>query len=347
MNITFWVTDKCNLACKYCYVNKSENKMSEETARKACDFFEEYFEQALCTDERIHVSFHGGEPLLNFEIIYIIVEWFQKRYSDRVTFALTTNGTIYDERMFDFITKNIQISLSLDGDKVSNDTNRIFKNANKSVYDLAKKTFHYIDSNKSPCRIRMTVNHSNINHLYENYVHLYEMKPTVVSFALDASSSWTSDDMQVYYENYVQIINYLLENNREEAYYELYNFTQEHFRNRETCSGGIKGLHISSKGEIFPCELAIGDEEFKIGTVERGITKDSLLKFFMINKQEVAVCKECSFKNNCEGPVCKVINKYSTGDSLNPSVFICNENEVLYKVYKKYEYLLEEFNEKK
>lgn len=22
MNITFWVTEKCNLACKYCYVHK-------------------------------------------------------------------------------------------------------------------------------------------------------------------------------------------------------------------------------------------------------------------------------------------------------------------------------------
>ena len=32
MNITFWVTEKCNLACKYCYVHKQPKTMTLETA---------------------------------------------------------------------------------------------------------------------------------------------------------------------------------------------------------------------------------------------------------------------------------------------------------------------------
>ena len=33
MNITFWVTERCNLACKYCYVHKQPKTMTLENSR--------------------------------------------------------------------------------------------------------------------------------------------------------------------------------------------------------------------------------------------------------------------------------------------------------------------------
>ena len=40
-NITFCVTEECNLRCKYCYLihKNSFKKMSFETAKKAVDYF--------------------------------------------------------------------------------------------------------------------------------------------------------------------------------------------------------------------------------------------------------------------------------------------------------------------
>lgn len=40
-NITFCVTEECNLRCKYCYLIHKNNfkKMSFETAKKAVDYF--------------------------------------------------------------------------------------------------------------------------------------------------------------------------------------------------------------------------------------------------------------------------------------------------------------------
>ena len=70
------VTNKCNLACTYCY-EYGEDKivdttcdpapayMSEETARKSVDFmFEQSGELPVA-----HLTFFGGETLLNFKVL--------------------------------------------------------------------------------------------------------------------------------------------------------------------------------------------------------------------------------------------------------------------------------------
>lgn len=47
MNFTYWVTEDCNLKCKYCYVSKVPKMMSRETAAKAIDFTQKSLLQIL------------------------------------------------------------------------------------------------------------------------------------------------------------------------------------------------------------------------------------------------------------------------------------------------------------
>lgn len=348
MNITFWVTENCNLACKYCYVNKHAETMQWETALAACELFQNKLSQAAKRKEKIHVSFHGGEPLLNFDVICKIINWMKEHYSQSIFFSLTTNGTVYSEEMFQFLKDNkVELSLSLDGEKRINDKNRVYKNQAGSVFDNTIKTLRHLQENNIPVRIRMTVNRSNVGGLYENYVFLHSLKPLVVSFAFDRGDKWTNEDMEQYYENYCQIMNYLLQKDRREAYCELFNMVQEYFRYRTSCDGGVNGFHISAKGKLYPCMFAVGKEEFVIGNVQDGIDKEALNRFFQLNNTKVRVCGKCSFQNHCGATVCKVINKYYTGDPLIPSAFTCNEHEVLYSIYKKYEFLMGEFDEQK
>lgn len=99
MNIMFWVTERCNLNCDYCYVNKKPKTMSLETAGKAFDYFKKKFENIQFQKGEIHIGFHGGEPLLNFPVIHFLTEAFKKEYGDKIRyFSLTTNGTIYDKK---------------------------------------------------------------------------------------------------------------------------------------------------------------------------------------------------------------------------------------------------------
>lgn len=77
--ITFEITEKCNLNCLYCgygklYSDKDPRKNRDLPVRWAMDFLNymaglwktEYNTSAR---NNVHVSFYGGEPLINFGFI--------------------------------------------------------------------------------------------------------------------------------------------------------------------------------------------------------------------------------------------------------------------------------------
>lgn len=64
---TICVTHKCNLNCVYCYQqNKDNRSMSFEIARKCVD---DIFSSIPSNVKTIELSFIGGEPLLEMELI--------------------------------------------------------------------------------------------------------------------------------------------------------------------------------------------------------------------------------------------------------------------------------------
>ena len=73
--ITFQVTDRCNLACSYCYqINKGTRRMPFETAKKLVDMLltgdkgmDEYI--SPINSPGIILDFIGGEPSLEIELI--------------------------------------------------------------------------------------------------------------------------------------------------------------------------------------------------------------------------------------------------------------------------------------
>ena len=64
MNITFWVTQDCNLSCSYCY-NKAGNNikkkyMTEAIINDALLLFSKT--EAWQEASTLNITFHGGEP---------------------------------------------------------------------------------------------------------------------------------------------------------------------------------------------------------------------------------------------------------------------------------------------
>lgn len=68
-NITFIVTEDCNLRCKYCYQVHKNNKrrMNINTAKKAVDYFLDNAD--FFSAKAVIWDFIGGEPLLEMDLI--------------------------------------------------------------------------------------------------------------------------------------------------------------------------------------------------------------------------------------------------------------------------------------
>lgn len=114
------VTQNCNLRCKYCvysgsYVNRTHTKkrMSFEIAKQAVDF---YFAHNTNKDAGV-ISFYGGEPLLEMELIKKIVVYSEKLYEGKeLRFNMTSNATLLTDEIADFLYEhNFNLTISLDG----------------------------------------------------------------------------------------------------------------------------------------------------------------------------------------------------------------------------------------
>ena len=88
-----------------------------------------------------YVSFYGGEPLLNINLIKSVVELFEHlECKRRFVFSMTTNGILLKKHIKYLINKDFHLIISLDGNRKSN-SYRIDKYGNESfenVYNVAK-----------------------------------------------------------------------------------------------------------------------------------------------------------------------------------------------------------------
>lgn len=135
-DITFSVTEDCNLRCKYCYLaHKNSNKrMSFATAKKAVDYILDA--RDIYNENSVVWNFIGGEPLLEIDLIdkisdYIKEQMFLKSHPwfDNFMFSIGTNGLLYGtKKVQDYIKKNkshLSVGISIDGNRVKHDLQSI------------------------------------------------------------------------------------------------------------------------------------------------------------------------------------------------------------------------------
>lgn len=149
------VTEECTLRCKYCFYTNDDvtkrrhtfNNMKEDIAYKAIDYYYERYSSAIKkitpqSRDKVfsmlppNLSWWGGEPLLNFDLIkktklYIeSLDWGALGMSaQNIYYSIVTNLTIITDEILEFIVHNkIYVMISLDGDQVNHDKNRVFPN---------------------------------------------------------------------------------------------------------------------------------------------------------------------------------------------------------------------------
>jgi len=124
------VTEDCNFRCSYClygggyehYRTHSGRTMSWETARAAID---DFLEHCRLSKNPV-ISFYGGEPLLNFELIRRCVVYGREQTQGRdVRFSLTTNGSLLSGEVAKFLAdEGFLVLVSLDGPAAIHDRSR-------------------------------------------------------------------------------------------------------------------------------------------------------------------------------------------------------------------------------
>lgn len=147
------ITEQCNLRCTYCcYSGSYSNNRTHSTKSMTTEDIDSIFTfiEEISPNRDIRIAFYGGEPLLNYTIVkYAICEGY-KLWKGKVTFSISTNGTLLTNEVIDWlVSNNVEIALSVDGTEQYHDLCRKDINGGGSFMRVRKALSyikdHYVD----------------------------------------------------------------------------------------------------------------------------------------------------------------------------------------------------------
>ncbi len=147
--VTFEVTERCNLNCKYCGYGelyeqtgkRGYKDLSVDAAKRLLTYLFKLWNspENISHNRLSFISFYGGEPLLGIDFIKEIVHFVETQdiQHNTVIFSMTTNGLLLEKHMDYLVEKNIRLLISLDGDETHNGY-RVLKNGKPAFKQIIK-----------------------------------------------------------------------------------------------------------------------------------------------------------------------------------------------------------------
>lgn len=215
--IRFNLTSQCNIRCEYCYVDFKDTKLDIKIAKNIVNFL------VLKEWNNKTISFFGGEPLLEFELLVQIVEYAKQIFSEKgksINFRIATNFLLINEERMNFLRENnFEIHISLNGNKKTNDAMR-FHSTNALLHNFNQ---YLTEDDKGKIVILLAFSNREISILKENITYITELGFTKINLELIFGKKyfWTKEDFTNLAKEFLRIKNSLLYNNLE-----FYNFLE-------------------------------------------------------------------------------------------------------------------------
>lgn len=357
-NLTFQVTEDCNLKCSYCYqINKTKNKMTFETAKKLIDCLfidKDKINKYFDTDNMIAIvlEFIGGEPFLEVELIDKILDYYvlkavsvKSNLAYNFKISISSNGTLYfNPSVQHFINKwrdKLSLTISLDGCKELHDSCRLFPDGSGS-YDIVEKAVKEELKKNPNLATKMTLAPENIDYFFDAIKNLVELGYKEIHCNYVFEEGWTLADAKKLYPYLIKIADYLLQfdNIPNISFFDTsigYPLPPDNLAN--WCGGTGKMLSYNYKGEFFPCtrymqsSLGTSIDPYIIGDINEGIMNSSYscdkvncLNCITRKSQSTEECFNCSIASGCAW--CSAYNYQIFGTPNKRATFICDMHKV-------------------
>jgi uncharacterized protein len=319
------VTNQCNLACTYCYEygedkivdtenGKQPKFMSEEVARQSVEFML----KESGSNKVAHVTFFGGETLLNFPVLRKTVAYARQRGAElgkTVDFSLTTNATLLKEEIIEFLAEErIGVTISIDGPQDLQDKFRVFHNGAGSYDVVAPKIKALLQRHRSrPIGARVTLTSGTLD-VKRIFKHLTEeMGFWEVGFAPvttsptrgHAISDGGYDQMLGQFRDLAYEFLETSVANRHHGFSNVKETLEELHKGVSKaypCGAGLGLLGVATDGQVALCHRFAGSESHGVGNVRDGIDRGAqqvfLEKHHIANKTD---CSTCWARPLCSG----------------------------------------------
>lgn len=312
------IAHDCNLACRYCFAEEGEYHgrralMSYEVGKKALDFLVKNSGNRV----NLEVDFFGGEPLMNWQVVKDLVSYgrsLEEPYHKKFRFTLTTNGILLNDEIMEFANKEMaNIVLSIDGRKKINDLMRPYRGGQGS-YDTIVPKFQKVAESRNQMNyyVRGTFTRNNLDfakdvaHLADLGFKQISVEPVVAEPADDYALR--EEDLPGLLEEYDRLAVELLNRRKEGKGVNFFHFMIDLeggpcvAKRLSGCGSGTEYLAVTPWGDLYPCHQFVGKEEFLMGNVDEGITREDIRdEFKTCNVYAKEKCRNCFAKFYCSG----------------------------------------------
>lgn len=331
------VAHDCNLRCGYCFAGTGDfgghrALMSKETAEQAIEF-------AIAGSKSRHnleIDLFGGEPLMNVPVVKHIINYVRQREREvnkNIKLTLTTNGTLLNDDIVKFFNENrVMLVLSLDGKRETHNNMRPFPNKSGS-YDIAVAGFKKVIASREGRNyyLRGTYTHNNLN-FAEDTLSMLEvgkeisMEPVI---GTDEPYALTEEDLPKLMDEYDKLARIYLEKRENGEAFDFFHFNVALdngpcvAKRLSGCGAGHEYFAITPEGDIYPCHQFVGREQYKMGTLDKGIERQDLVQHFRhMHVMNKPLCKECWARFFCSGG-CHANADMANGDISKPYEYGC------------------------
>ena len=340
-HIALNVAERCNLRCTYCYAGDgdygNDSLMSLTTAQKAIRSFAN-------PDYPLHISFFGGEALLNFSLIQDVVNWCSEQ-KETFRYSLTSNGVLLNEKHLEFFKKHsFHLKVSYDGKSLQTTQRTQNPNLTRNLEDKLLKFEHALHELRS-FELRMTLSREGLSSTTQNILDTLTSYNYRVNYARVSSQhpkhQFTQEDVQTLQTLLKQTVTHLLEKEDWDALMRLGNLKTllRKFQEGEQgpfCGAGLNYLSVSTRGRFYLCHRFTEDEEECLGDLEHGLDPDKVARIVELRSARKEPCSSCWMRKMCQGG-CFHEHKMGRGriDSIDP--IFCQlqdtEMQIAFEVY--------------
>jgi uncharacterized protein len=292
-SLSLLTTLRCNLKCKYCYINQKEEDMSFDTLKKALDLF------LNSSGLNKRIIFVGGEPLLNYPLIKSAVDYINQlkiNSKKKMITILNTNGTIMNEEIFELFKTIDFISISLDGVKETQDKNRLFKDDSSSFESILKNINYLKEHFNTKFLLNKVITSGNYETFQEDLLFLISLEPFFINLNVALGDEGWNEEK---FKDFFKIVQSSFEKIKIEPEIERkFKNMFEDFSNECVFSYIV----CSPSGGIYPCEILFSLNKGSIGSIEN-INKDILECSYSPKNERCSkqLCREC-------GNICKKVS---------------------------------------
>ncbi|MCB2196656.1 MAG: radical SAM peptide maturase [Bacteroidetes bacterium] len=320
-SITFEITEKCNLSCKYCtygelYNHYKKRDFKDINFKIIKNTIDNYIDK---DSKELSVSFYGGEPLLNFEQVTKTIDYINKKFKNniKISYSITTNGILI-HKYIDFLKENnFDILISLDGN-IEDNYLRTFPNGEnsfKSIYNnicyIKTKYPEYFESNIT----FNSVLHSKSNQsgIFNFFKREFNKIPLISEISSTGLVKEKQKDFKTIYKNLQQNNKKINSDNIElfkkkycQFNYEsidqfIYGDNNEKIIPTGTCAPLSRGIFVTADGTILPCEsiphcYKLGDVDDKLFNLNYKSIAESFNKYL---SDAIKTCNRCYYYLIC------------------------------------------------